>query len=207
MTDKELKQIHNKILEIVIYFDNFCKENQITYYLMGGTALGAIRHKGFIPWDDDFDVFMDAENYTKFRKVIKEKIDSETYYFQEEDTKEWPMFFSKLKMHGTTYIEKDVRHRKDMHHGLFLDIMPLNNVATSKTARYLQYLAARIANTRALIDKGYDTDSTVKKIALQLSKIIVTPFVKRKLVQYVRRYNKKNTEYVGHFFGRARFDK
>ena len=55
MNKKELKLLHNKIIEIAEYFDTFCNENNIRYYLMGGTALGAIRHKGFIPCDDDID--------------------------------------------------------------------------------------------------------------------------------------------------------
>ena len=52
-------------------FEIFCKENEITYYLMGGSALGAMRHQGFIPWDDDYDVFMDSDNYFKFIEVAK----------------------------------------------------------------------------------------------------------------------------------------
>ena len=56
------KEIQIRILNIVKYFDAFCKKYDIEYYLMGGTALGAMRHKGFIPWDDDFDVFMDQKN-------------------------------------------------------------------------------------------------------------------------------------------------
>lgn len=207
MTDGELKQIHDKILEIVVYFDAFCKENNITYYLMGGSALGAIRHKGFIPWDDDFDVFMDYDNYNKFSKVIKKKIDSKLFYFQEGDTSEWPMFFNKLRMNGTTYIEKHLKDKKNMHQGVFIDIMPLNNVSTSIPIRYIQYLAARILNTRALVDNGYSTESVIKKYALKASKIVVSPFIKKILLQYIRRLNKKNTPYVGHFFGRAPFKK
>ena len=66
MTNIELKELQQVILEIALDFNIFCLENNITYYLMGGSALGAMRHKGFIPWDDDFDVFMDSDNYFKF---------------------------------------------------------------------------------------------------------------------------------------------
>ena len=61
-----MNKVQVNLLEIVKYLDDFCKTEKITYYLMGGSALGAMRHKGFIPWDDDFDVFMDKYNYKKF---------------------------------------------------------------------------------------------------------------------------------------------
>ncbi|MBT8243803.1 MAG: LicD family protein [Winogradskyella sp.] len=204
MTDEELQGIHSKILVIAEYFDTFCKENGIEYYLMGGTALGAIRHKGFIPWDDDYDTFMDYKNYAKFKKIAKEKLDTKKYYFQEEDTEEFPLFFSKVRMHNTTYIEKDVIGR-NMHHGLFLDVMCLNNTYKNKTLRYLQYLAARIINAKALEEKGYITTSRKKIIILKIAKHLITKRIKRSLLKFIRRLNNKETKYIGHFFGRAPF--
>ena len=96
MNNKELKLLHNKIIELSDYFDSFCRKNNIVYYLMGGTALGAVRHSDFIPWDDDFDVFMDRENYLKFLSVAKYNLDTDKYYFQQENTKELPLYFSKI---------------------------------------------------------------------------------------------------------------
>lgn len=196
--------IQNKILEIAVYFDKFCKENEITYYLMGGSALGAIRHQGFIPWDDDLDVFMDFENYSRLIDLCKTKIDDEQFYFQKEGTEEWPLFFSKLRMNGTTFIEEDTRNNK-MHKGFYIDIMCLNNVSNNLIYRYIQYLAARLITIKTLSQRNYITDSKLKKTAMRFFNYGITEKSKIKLLKIVRSLNHKKTEYVGHFFGRAKF--
>jgi len=197
--------IQNKILEIAVYFDKLCKENDITYYLMGGSALGAMRHQGFIPWDDDLDVFMDFENYTRFIKVCKTKLDIEQFYFQKEGTEEWPMYFSKIRMNGTTFIEEDTKNN-NMHKGFYIDIMCLNNVSSNQIYRYIQFLAARLVTIKTLSQRNYITDSKLKKTAMYLFKYIITENLKFRLLKIVRSLNHKNTDYVGHFFGRAKFN-
>lgn len=206
MNDIELKQLHGKILEIAEYFDNFCKENGIVYYLMGGTALGAMRHGGFIPWDDDFDVFMDSENYNKLLEIVDTKLDKDRFYFQREDTPEWGLYFSKIRMNGTTFIEKDLKDI-DMHHGIYIDIMCLNNTSQSKFIRYVQYFSARILNARVLATRGYETHSQRKIFLLKIAKYTITDFIKQRLLKIVRGLNGKNTKLIGHFFGRAPFKK
>ncbi len=76
MQNYSMKQIQSKILEVMIYVDKLCRDNDIEYYIMGGTALGAVRHKGFIPWDDDLDIFMTPGNYEKFKSAFSTKNDS-----------------------------------------------------------------------------------------------------------------------------------
>ena len=206
MNETELKLLHSKILEIVKYFDDFCRENGVVYYLMGGSALGAIRHGGFIPWDDDFDVFMDYENYTRFLDIIDKKLDKNRFYFQREDTQEWSLYFSKLRMNGTTFIEKHLID-KQMHHGIYIDIMCLNNASSIKPLRYMQYLSAKILSAIALLKHGYTTNSKSKKIVLLIARYIDIDIFKKILLKIVRYFNTKDTKLVGHFFGRAKFDK
>lgn len=206
MNAEELILLQNKILEVVEYFDGFCTENKITYYLMGGSALGAMRHKGFIPWDDDFDVFMDNENYYKFCDAASNKLNTDVFYFQKENTQEWPLFFSKIRMNGTTMIEKDVVGR-NMHHGVYIDIMCLNNTSKFKAYRYIQYLAARILSATALSKKGYVTTLVLKRFILFIAQLFLFKFIQKGLLKIVRMYNQKNTNLVGHFFGRATFDR
>ena len=196
--------IQNKILEIAVYFDKFCKENDITYYLMGGSALGAMRHQGFIPWDDDLDVFMDFQNYSHLIDAVKTKIYDEQFYFQKEGTEEWPLFFSKLRMNGTTFLEEDTRNNK-MHKGFYIDIMCLNNASNNVIYLYIQYLAARLITIKTLAQRNYITDSMLKKIAMRFFNYAITEKSKTKLLKIVRSLNHKKTEFVGHFFGRAKF--
>ena len=166
----ELRQLQIKILELVEYFDDFCRKHNIEYYLMGGTALGAVRHKGFIPWDDDFDVFMNKENYNKFRSIVKSRLDKKRYYFQEENSSENPLPFCKLRMNNTALIEIDTQSRI-MHQGIFLDIMPLCNASDNLFFRYIQYVCARILIARTLGEKGYITNSFLKRALIFLAKL------------------------------------
>ena len=202
--ENNLKELQTKILEIVDYFDAFCQKHEIEYYLMGGTALGAVRHKGFIPWDDDFDVFMDERNYNKFRQLIRSKLDNTKYFFQDENSEEFPLYFCKLRMHNTTLIEADIQFRI-MHQGIFIDIMRLDNASDFILIRYIQYISARILSAKTLGAKGYLTDSILKKLSIFIISKIITSKIQVILNAIVKINNHKNTKMVGFFFGRASY--
>ena len=200
-----LKILQNKILELVLYFDKFCNDNNIKYFLMGGSALGAMRHKGFIPWDDDFDVFLDFDNYQKLLSKI-DLIDKNRFYFQKECSYENPFYFSKLRMNGTTFIEDNVIKNINMHQGIFIDIMCLYPVSDKESEQKRQYYAAALLKSKALIKSGYKTDNKKKKFLL-LSKIVVNRFTEPIIHEYVKKYVKKGSNSYGHFFGRAKVKK
>lgn len=202
----KLKVLQNKILEIALYFDSFCKENDIKYFLMGGSALGAMRHKGFIPWDDDFDVFLDYDNYQKLLSKI-DLIDKERFHFQKENSYENPFFFSKLRMNGTTFIEENVQKNNDMHQGIYIDIMCLYPVSNKESEQKRQYYAAALLKSKALVKTGYKTDIKKKKFFLFLSKIVVNKLTEKIIHGYVKKYVKKGSNFYGHFFGRAKVKK
>ena len=116
-----VRDVQNKILEIMKYIDSICRMNGITYFIMGGTALGAIRHRGFIPWDDDLDIFMTPDQYKKFKSVFYLLHDNQ-YVLQEWKTTPNYLEYAKVRMNGTTFIEHCFADRKDMHHGIYVDL-------------------------------------------------------------------------------------
>jgi lipopolysaccharide cholinephosphotransferase len=204
---EDMRILHNNIFYVAKFFDKFCEKHELDYFLLGGTALGAARHQGFIPWDDDFDVCMKVDDYERLLSLKKE-IDKSGFYLQVEDTVEWPLFFSKLRLDNSLYLEKEDRGR-DMHNGVYIDIMCVSPGYDNKMLRFSQYLAAKILSASALRFRAYETDSFWKSIALNMAGAICRGSLKEKLFGYVRRspLTFASGEFYNHFFGRAPFSK
>ena len=94
------------LLEMLKDIDIVCKRRRISYQLFAGTALGAVRHHGFIPWDDDVDIIMSRSEYERFFKEAAKDFDETLYFAQQEHSAHWPMPYSKLRRNNTTCIEK-----------------------------------------------------------------------------------------------------
>ena len=89
---------HQKALQtLLVEFDRVCKQLEIPYILFAGTMLGAVRHQGFIPWDDDLDVMMLRQDYERFLREAEGVLDTRRFFLQKEYSPHWPMFFSKLR--------------------------------------------------------------------------------------------------------------
>lgn len=130
MEQKEyIKKLHEVQVEILDEIDKICKENNINYFLVAGTLLGAVRHKGFIPWDDDVDIGMLREDYNKFKELcLNSDVLNKKYFLHSLETDEnyW-LPFMKVRKNNTTFGEKFIKHL-DTHKGIFVDIFPYDNV-------------------------------------------------------------------------------
>ena len=135
MKNNELRSLQLKMLEMIKYIDKLCKKNDIEYYIIYGSALGAIRHKGFIPWDDDFDIGMTYENYLKFIDVCKEQLNTKKYFLQNLDSEpNYYLSFMKLRDITTTLIEEGNKDR-DITYGVYVDIFPFVGIPKNKLKR------------------------------------------------------------------------
>ena len=83
LSGKKLRILQLTELELLLEFDRICRKNGIRYTIIGGTLLGAVRHKGFVPWDDDADVALLRSDYDAFVKALDEDLDKERFYFQD----------------------------------------------------------------------------------------------------------------------------
>lgn len=134
VTEKR-KKVWATGLRMLEQFDAVCKKYDLKYYVYYGTLLGAVRHQGFIPWDDDIDVVMLREDYDRFRAVAPGEF-QEPYFFQDSYTDRliWP--FSKIRDSRTTAIEPKFAKVEGFHQGIFMDIFPLDSVADGKNAQF-----------------------------------------------------------------------
>ena len=190
MTD--LEHLQKVILIIVKDIDSLCRKHHIKYFLLGGSAIGAVRHKGFIPWDDDLDIVMDNENYEKFITACRNELDKEKYYVQEA-FKDWPLGFTKIKLRGTYFQEPGQFVNSDNECGIFLDVFKMENASSSKIARRWQYLCAKYLLCYCLLERGWSDVTGMKKLMMITAYPVKISFIRKFLKRQVEKWNKKNT--------------
>ena len=179
-------------------FDRVCKALDITYFLFAGTLLGAVRHQGFIPWDDDLDVIMRRKDYERFLNEAPAVLDQERFFLQAEFSEHFPMFFSKLRLNGTTCLERYHPKDPESHQGVYMDIFPCDNGYSGKFGRYLQFICSKLIIAKGLDARGYTTNSNFKKIMMFLGRTLPKePFLK------VVQGPKRTGAYVHCFLGGA----
>lgn len=194
ITIKELKEIQLNILENV---DKYCEVNGLQYFLAYGTLIGAIRHKGYIPWDDDIDIYMPRPDYDIF---ITEYNKTNSLYKVIDKSIDANYTIAFAKVHDTrTQINETMYQKEDF--GVYIDIFPLdgieNNEKAIKITRFRHYLNTK----RAILGR---TRTFSKNIFLAIGKICLLPFstkyILNKMERIAREINYEKAKYVNSFF-------
>ncbi len=140
LTPEKLRELQVCELDGLVYFDEFCRRHELTYYLCGGCLIGALRHGGFIPWDDDVDVLMPRPDYEKFLEIYSKEKPSDRFVLLDDSTGETYSgnIFAVLSDTNHTLV-KEYQQDMDIPKGLPLDIFPIDGLAEGKFARLVQY--------------------------------------------------------------------
>lgn len=181
--------------------DRVCRKNNIDYFICGGTLLGAYRHGGFIPWDDDIDIAMKREDFNRFLKIAQEELGDEFFVQTSETDKEYDIFHVELKVrHNNSRVIQKEEH--NYHQGVFVDVFAMDYVPNNIIIRKIQRnLALIIANSDTVTNADFSGLSIKNKILypiyLFLSKK-VSINKRRKMALFFNKLTGKDKELISY---------
>lgn len=206
----DIKIIQDKILSILKEFISICKDNNLTYYALGGTLLGAVRHKGFIPWDDDIDIGMPREDYEKFKKIASNAL-PENYKFLSEDTSNYKKAFSVIRDDSTKIIMN--YSNEEQEESLWIDIFPLDGMPTNplkKKYHSYRYLYTRmmvqLSQFNSLVNQKKENRPWLEKVIIRIAnvikieKVVSFSWAQKKYLQTIKKYS-FNESFAGNYTG------
>jgi lipopolysaccharide cholinephosphotransferase len=138
-----LRKAQMRMLEILIEVDKICKKYDIPYWLDGGTLLGAMRHGGFIPWDDDLDIAMLRKDYDKLRIILPKELPAKFVFEDWKTNKNFTMKHAKVRDTNSYYEDPDW-HGKDCLHGIYIDIFPKEKAISNKWRKRIDFFYGRV---------------------------------------------------------------
>lgn len=194
-----VKKIQNVVFSILCDIDEFCRENNITYYLSGGSCLGAVRHKGFIPWDDDADLMMPRKDYIRFIKLFNKKCSDKYSVGSLYTDPEWQRQYARVWDNSTVWKSKNLN---DKEMGIFIDIFPIDGLPSNKYLRKFFYAKTKIYNAlgNASVKTMYlekEKFRALKKIAGFLVKPLGARYFAVKMDNAAKKYKFEKCRYVG----------
>lgn len=132
MDKNVLEKLHEKILEIYQEISRICDKHGLTYFVVGGTLLGAEIHKGYIPWDDDLDIAMPRDDYEKFINIYSKELGERFYLHHTSTDPEYWLSFAKVRLNNTIFLEEK-RKNVNSHAGIYVDIFPFDYASEKNT--------------------------------------------------------------------------
>ena len=198
ITQQELDKVHTYVLQIAKEFHNICLANDITYYMLGGSMLGAVRHKGFIPWDDDMDFGVLRKDFEKLKNLLQSSISKDLKLVSKENT---PNFYGGfIKIENTKTQIQEIN--SEFYSGVSIDIFPLDKTDGDKSFfsnNHKINLLYHINNYRFYDLKNY---SFLKKMISRCLHILHFPKDKFQIFNIIeRRYLKNEGDYIANHYG------
>jgi len=205
--NNRVREVQLQVLKGLLEVKRICEKHKITYYLVGGSALGAIRHRGFIPWDDDVDVAMPRVEYERFLDICKTELGVEFFLQTRETDPEYFFQFAKIRINNTKYVQKSVEN-VNIHQGIYVDIFPLDKISTNRIIAWKQkILVESFIKFRSAKIHNHDT----KPFEYIIKKIVGSFFTFKqihKVISYnIQLANYSNSKKIGNLVGNYGFNK
>ena len=154
LDEEQLSRLQRALLTMMVDFDAVCRKHGLTYYMSGGTLLGAVRHGGFIPWDDDIDVVMPKEDYERMPEIMATEYPDKYLVKRGYSTKTDPTANHKIYLRDSEYREISAAER-DKPHMVFLDVFCLQSVSASPLSRKVRGAFADAAMLGAILSAEF----------------------------------------------------
>lgn len=146
-TQEKIPQVQNCLFQMLCEVDRICKKHGIPYFLAGGTLLGAVRHRDFIPWDDDLDIMMLRRDYRRFLEAAPKELPSNLFLQTPATEKGNHYLITKLRLEGTVFATELLMGFPDLHRGIFVDIIAQDYTANSRLGRKIHLESSRVARS------------------------------------------------------------
>ena len=200
MTVQEtVERIQTVVFDILCDIDDFCQKYDIIYFLSGGTCLGAVRHQGFIPWDDDADIMLPRPDYELFLKSFQRKYSDKYEVGSVSTDRNWKRQYARISRIGTKVVSKNLNGETT---GIFVDVFPIDGLPEKRIPREIFFKKTKIlcGMQNACLRTSFDEAEKYKFIK-RMTSYFVKPFganyFARKMNRIASRYDFDNSKYVG----------
>ena len=204
----KLKKVQEILLGYLLEIDRICRKYDIRYFLAGGTLLGAIRHHGFIPWDDDADVMMLREDYDRFMQVVQKELPENIFVQVPETEKGNHNPFTKLRINDTMFATEFTGHFMDMHNGIFFDVLAHDQTGNHRWSQKLHLMLTMLSRS-IVFNKWGNTDiksggnhPVICRIVDHVKYLIPMPFAEWAQKKALTFFQNRNTNYLYDGMGR-----
>ena len=195
----EMKKIE---LDMMSYIDKICRDNNLKYSMMDGSLIGAVRHNGIIPWDDDIDIMMPRPDYEKLKEIFKtlNKTQNDYLYIDSDFQDDFYYPYAKIVSRKTELKEENLKDIKDF--GVFVDVFPIDGTYKNKVKRFFQM--KKISRLRFLISYSIFDKIEAKTFLKKIYKTTIYKFSQKigykklvaKLQKEIKKCDYDSSEYV-----------
>lgn len=197
LDQRTLRRLQFIELELLAEVDRICRKCGIRYNIIAGTLLGAVRHEGFIPWDDDADVALLRSEYEKFKRACETELDTKRFYFQDQqDTPGYRWGYGKLRRKNTLFLREHQEHMP-YEQGVFIDVFPLDYVPQNYGLRRIHNFVCFLYRKFFWAEVGCRADSNpCMRMLYGIMSLVPEKSMKKSFEKFIACSNRRQTDWV-----------